>query len=447
MSKRTKIIIAVVALVVVAGVVAYLFLGSKGSGPEVETATVTKTELAVTVTASGKVEAGVSAELFPPAAGTLADIYVSDGETVTAGTKIAVMDTAPLELQVEQAKAGLAQAQAQLKNVGAAGGSADVKAAQSALTAANASYNAALASQSAAKTAYTNAQNAYSAAKSVYPSNSPTVTAAYAAQQQAYAGYQSAKAGVAQAQAGVDQAKAGLARAKAANNGASRSAAQAGVASATEALAVAEQALEDATLVAPIDGIVVFNATASAAGVGPKPAAGSPVSPASAPFTIVDLGALKFSAEVDEADVDRVKAGMKAKITLDSFPGEEFVSTVARVNPTAQPTATGGTVFVVELSLDDSGKSVLLGMKGDATIEVSSVGAALTIPVEALFSEGGTDYVYVVSNNKLAKTEITTGATTDTEVEVLSGLNEGDVVALSGSTQYTDGMSVRVKNP
>jgi hypothetical protein len=43
------------------------------------------------------------------------------------------------------------------------------------------------------------------------------------------------------------------------------------------------------------------------------------------------------------------------------------------------------------------------------------------------------------------KTDITVGATTDTQVEVVKGLSAGDVVALSGSTQYTDGMSVRVK--
>jgi len=49
-------------------------------------------------------------------------------------------------------------------------------------------------------------------------------------------------------------------------------------------------------------------------------------------------------------------------------------------------------------------------------------------------------------DTKLVKTTITVGATTDTEVEVLKGLEAGDVVALSGPTQYTDGMTVRVKN-
>ena len=381
-----------------------------------------------------------------PTAGTLDTISVSDGETVTAGTEIAQLDTTQLELQVSQAKAGLAQAKAQLANTGVqSSGSADVTAAKKAVTAANQSVTAAEASESAAKYAWQNAQAAVDAAKAVYPSTSPTVTAAMAAEKQAYAGYKQAQAGVAQAEAGVSQAKSGLKKAQAASPGSTKSAAQAGVRQAQAGLDAAEQALEDATLVAPIDGVVLFNSAASISGAGAKPAEGTAVSPQSAPFTIVDLEALKFAAEVDEADVDRVKVGMPGKVTLDSFPGEEFTTTVTRINPAAQPTATGGTVFAVELGLVDTEKDILIGMKGDATIEVSSRGAALTIPVEALFSEGGTDYVYVVSNDTLKKVEVTVGATTDTEVEILEGLAEGDVVALSGSTQYTDGMTVQVK--
>jgi RND family efflux transporter MFP subunit len=159
----------------------------------------------------------------------------------------------------------------------------------------------------------------------------------------------------------------------------------------------------------------------------------------------VDLGALKFTAEVDEADIDRVKVDQTAIVTLDALPGKDIKTTVRRINPAAQQTATGGTVFAVELAIEQTPLEILIGMKGDAEIEVSSVGAAITIPVEALFSEGGTDYVYVYEGGKLKKTEITVGATTDTEVEVVEGLKPGQEVALSGSTQYTDGMAVRPK--
>jgi RND family efflux transporter MFP subunit len=180
-------------------------------------------------------------------------------------------------------------------------------------------------------------------------------------------------------------------------------------------------------------------------GAGAKPTEGSAISPQAPPFTVVDFSALRFTAEVDEADIDRVKVDMMAMVSLDAFPGEEFSATVSRINPAAQPTATGGTVFAVELELAGVAKDILLGMKGDADVEVSSRGSALTVPVEALFSEGGTDFVYSIVAGKLKKTEITVGATTDTDIEVLSGLQAGDAVALSGSTQYVDGMAVREK--
>ncbi len=119
MSKRTKIILAVVVLVVVAGAAAFFFMRSQGSGPEVKVATVSKTDLGVTVSASGKVAAGLRADVYPPAAGTLDEVFVIDGQKVVAGDKLATMDVGPLQLQLDQAKSGLAAAQAGLANVGA----------------------------------------------------------------------------------------------------------------------------------------------------------------------------------------------------------------------------------------------------------------------------------------------------------------------------------------
>ncbi len=145
-----------------------------------------------------------------------------------------------------------------------------------------------------------------------------------------------------------------------------------------------------------------------------KATAGAAVGPQSAPFTVVDLTAVRFTAEVDEADIDRVKAGMNGEVRLDAFPGETFNSKVVEVRSAAQQTATGGTIFPVDMALDDAGKNVLIGMKGDAEISVSSVGQAIVIPVEALFDQNGNSYVYVVRNGQLDKTNIKTGAVTET---------------------------------
>ena len=446
MSSRTKIIAAVVALLVVGGAAAYFFTASKGSGPEIDVAKAQKKELAVTVSASGKVAPGTSADVYPASPGTIEEVLVSDGETVTAGQKLATLDTGSLELAVDQARSGLAAAKAQLANAGAQGTSADVAAAKAGVASAKKGVTAASASLAAANVSYDNASAAYDLAKATYGSDSPTTTAAYAAKKSAYAGVKAAESALSSAKTGVKSAQAGYAKARAASPSSSKAAASAAVDAAQSALAEAKAALKDATLRAPIDGVVVFNATsASLTGDGDTVTDGSSVSPASAPFTVVDFGALRFDAEVDEADIDRVEQGMAADVTLDAFAGKTFSTSVARVQKAAKTTSTGGTVFIAELPLSDIDATALLGMKGDATIKVSSTGAALTIPIEALFSEGGSDFVYVVKNNTLAKTEITAGATTDTEVEVVKGIKEGDTVALSGSTQYTDGMSVRVK--
>lgn len=498
MSKKTRIIAGIVALVALGAAVAIAVTVSSQSGPEIETARAAEQELAVTVTASGRVDRGVSADVYPPAAGVLEEIAVSEGETVTAGQTIARLDPAPFELQLAQAQAGLSQARAQRAAIDdQAPSQSEITAARAQVAAAERAYQAACAQADAvdsqtpsqaqlaaasaatraAKAGYDTALRAYNGlvAVSAQPSIDSTVAAAAAARDQAYAAYLGARsqeealrntslaAARSQAQAGVDQAYAALQGARAqldrltsTDVSAQRTAADDAVAQAVEAVSAAQRALDEATLVAPIDGVVLFNSAAGAAGAAAaaaggastgadegKPSEGAAVGPQAPPFTVVDLDALKFVAEVDEADISRIETGMPAVITLDAFSGESFETTVNRIRPAAQPTATGGTVFAVDLPLEDTGAGILLGMRGDADIEVSSVGSAVTVPVEALFSEGGTDYVYVVRDGRLDKTTITVGATTDTRVEVLDGLSPGQEVALSGSTQYTDGMAVR----
>lgn len=419
MSRTVKAIVAAVLLVSMVGATGC------SSGATISTATATKTSLKVTVSASGNISAGDRADIYPPAAGTLAVVYVKNAQTVRAGQRLAKMETGPLQAQVKQAQAAIEQAEASLETIQQQTPScADVKAAQAGVDAAQAQYDA-------AKTALSYAKKP----PPPTPSNPASVTAAGIAYKQARAALLSAKASLKKVKRGQDV-------------GEQTDAANAQVASAQAALDVAKQNLSDATLVAPMDGTVFMNpvGVAGADGTAPLPSAGVGVAPQAAPFSVVRLGTSVFTAQVDEADIDRVKLGMTAQVTLDAFPGETFDTTVVHINPAAQPTATGGTIFEVDLAMNDTGKTILLGMKGDATIQVSAVTGALTIPVEALFNQNGQNFVYKVENGKLVQTNITVGATTDTSVEVLQGLSEGDVVANAGATQYTNGMAVKVKN-
>jgi len=450
--------------------------------PEIETAKAATEKLAVTVKASGETKAGVRYDVYPPTQGVLDRVYVSDGETVTAGMALAVMDTRPIELQVAQAKAALSQANAQLAAINdSAVSPADRAAAQANVTAARNAYEAAkkqsamaadtstyavqLEAAHAATEAARNALKDASAAYDAYPSEDSTKAALAAARAEASIAYLSAraaeeqlrqadpatasvsaKAAESQAYAALKGAEAQLAKLKGNTSiSAQRAAAKDGAAQARAALELAQKTLDDAKLVAPIDGVVIFNAGSSMIPgvVMPPLSEGSAVSPGTAPFTIMDFDALSFTAEVDEGDIGRIQVGMDGSVTLDAFSGTTINTKVAHINPVAQRTATGGTVFEVELLLTGSSADILLGMKGRTTIEVSTRAQALTVPIEAWFSEGGKDFVYVVSDNKLKKTAVTIGAETDTRIEVLSGLEEGKVVALLGATQYRDGMAVR----
>lgn len=493
MSRRAKIIIGVVVLVVLGGVVAAVALGSGGVALQVDTAKVAKQDLAVTVTASGRVESGLRADVFPPTVGTLAEVMVKDGDTVSEGAVLARMDTAPLELQVAQAEAALAQAESALAGIeDQEPSSADLSATRQGTAAAWSAYQSALAARdavggqapsssekAAAAAATTAAWSAYSSAKSAYDllkasidaSSSPTpdalaqLDAAKIAKEQAYAGYLQAKSAQdrlaaydptvseAQAQAGVDQsyaaylqARAGQAKLEGTSLSAQRSAAQAGVDQARKALTLAQDNLDKAALTAPSDGVVLFNAlgTPSADGQTPRAATGASVGPQAAPFTVVDLGALSFMAEVDEVDVDRIDVEMPGSITLDAF-ADPFESTVAQIKSAATLTATGGTVFPVYFEFGATESQILIGMKGDVQIEIDRVPNALTIPVEALFDEGGQTYVYLVRDGALKRTKVEVGTLTETQAQITSGAAEGDTVALSGPTELVDGMKVRSK--
>ncbi|MFU8890603.1 MAG: efflux RND transporter periplasmic adaptor subunit [Anaerosomatales bacterium] len=491
-SSRGKILAAVGALVVVGAIVAAVVVTTTRPAADVETVKAEVRDLSVTVTASGRVESGVRADVFPPTAGVLAEVRVTDGQRVTAGTVLAVLDTGPLEIAVAQAEAGLAQAEAGLASVDEqAPTSADVAAARAATDAAWAAYRsaqaganavgsqapsqsdlaAAAAATAAAKAAYEQASAVYDAVKALpdglpIPDGLPTLAAAEVARDQAYAAYLGAQSTERQlrsvdlsgqqaaADAGVDQAYAAYLGAKAQQEkleeldlSPQRRAARAVVDQAREALALASQNLAGAELVAPIDGVVLFNAlgTPSSDGTVPRAAVDAGVAPQAAPFTIVQLEAARFTAEVDEVDVELVEEGMNATVRLDAFADRSFETTVTEIRPAATLTPTGGTVFPVYLRLAGGDANILLGMKGDATIEVSRVQNVTTVPVEALFDEAGDTFVYVVDDGRLARTPVEVGTFTETAVEIRSGISDGTEVALSSATEFEDGMTVRVR--
>ena len=498
MSKR-KVLVAALVLVGAVGAVAAFAL-SGAQTPEVSVAEAARGDLVISVSASGRVSADERIDLYPSSAGIIAKIEVTDGQRVSAGQVIAVLETAPLEAQLAQAEAGYAGAVAQREAAaGAVPGPQDRAAADAAVTAARSAYDAArvrydavvagvgspgAAELAQAQAAVVAAQAAATAAGEAYdrfyadvyqpapeprdPALEAALVALGLARGQAAAQLVSAQAALAALQSGLaqdaaveaarlarDQAHAAYlgavaqrdALARASSVGAALDAADSAIAAADAARDLAASALDDATIVAPVDGVVIFNSVSGLIPGGPvvKPAPGSSVSPAAAPFAIVVFNELLFTAQVDEADIARVEPGMTARVSLDGLPDAVFETEVLHVEPQSVLTVTGGTAFPVTMRITNRDDAVLIGMNGSVEIEVEMVADVVTVPIEALLEDAEGSYVYEVVDGTLAKTRIEAGRLTDTRASVLSGLAEGALIVTSDVAGISEGARVRTR--
>jgi HlyD family secretion protein len=177
-------------------------------------------------------------------------------------------------------------------------------------------------------------------------------------------------------------------------------------------------AKEASVLTSPINGVAT-EVDVSTTGMNVTPTTN---------FTIADPTSLIFQIEVDEADVGNIRVGDPVDVILDAYPNDNLPLTVESIDFNSQTSDTGGTVFNVDAALPPPGSKVYrIGMNGDAEVIIAKKSEVLTISLASLTDDNA---VYVKKGDTFEKKKITTGIQSDTEVEVLSGLTEGDEVAL-----------------
>jgi len=188
-------------------------------------------------------------------------------------------------------------------------------------------------------------------------------------------------------------------------------------------------ALEFATLITPIDGIVTDITT---------PYAGVNVTPTSAEFVIANPDKMLYSANIDEVDIGKVKPGQKAILLLDAYPDEEFTVYVNKVGFTSTTTTGGGTAFPVDFDLpaNTDNEKFKLGMNGDIEIIIDERKDILTIPFETIKEDNqGSFYVYLLKDGRPEKKQVEVGFSNDADTQIVSGLNVDDQVIISGIKQ------------
>ncbi len=148
-------------------------------------------------------------------------------------------------------------------------------------------------------------------------------------------------------------------------------------------------------------------------------------------LTLYPNSRMSIAISIDETDILSLQEGQEAEVVVSSVSEEEiFLGSVTDISKVAD-TSTGVTRYSAEVTLDRA-EGMLSGMTADVDVKIEGVENALIIPLDALHRTSATHFVYTSYDPETKQyggmVEVTAGMQNDTQVEILSGLQEGDIL-------------------
>lgn len=195
----------------------------------------------------------------------------------------------------------------------------------------------------------------------------------------------------------------------------------------------ADNLRENADLISPISGVI----TERAYDPGDVYAVSS-----GKILTVMQLDRVKVKVNVSEQYFPQVKEGMPVDIALDVYPGVTFDGKVTLVYPALD----GATrTFTIEITIPNANGKLRPGMFSRVTLNFGKLLHVL-VPDVAVQKQIGTNerYVFVVKDGKVDRRIVTLGRVLGTDYEILSGVNNGDVVVTAGAQKLIDGSEVEI---
>ncbi len=169
---------------------------------------------------------------------------------------------------------------------------------------------------------------------------------------------------------------------------------------------------------------------------------GDRISTSAAIATVGDLNDLVVETYIPERFVAVLKTGLAAAVTLDAFPGEEFPARISELNPVMDANTR---TLSVKLKFTRRDRRIRPGMFATIRLITRERRGVLAVPRDALLSYYGDSVVFVINKEDRAERRVvTTGLSTDDQIEITRGLEPGDRVILQGQKQITEGTLVRV---
>jgi RND family efflux transporter MFP subunit len=204
----------------------------------------------------------------------------------------------------------------------------------------------------------------------------------------------------------------------------------------TEELAELREQLEACVVTAPTDGIVTY-ADPSRPWRRSEVQVGARISRGQVLMTIPDMSAMIAAVNVSEADIHQVAVGQKATVRSEALADLVMHGEVVKVAEVANSGGWFGSdvkEFQVEIRLAD-GEDLKPGFSCRSEIETVHVADAVTLPLQAVFREADALVVYLQTKGRSERVVVRVGETTDTRVQILEGVSEGDTVMLVAPEQ------------
>ena len=403
MRMRSSTMVLLVGVLVLAGVIAW-GVSRKTEPPEAPFARTSRETIVSSISTNGKVEPIEWASARAERPGAVQKIFVHRGQMVSAGEALVALDASQAAADLSAADARVKGARAQLTVIDQGGRASDIAEIEGSLARARLDLE--------------NAQRDYDALQRLESHQAATRKEVQDAQER-----------VKQAQVQIqslEQRRAALVTQP------DKAAAEARVHEAEASVDAARNNMNLSVVRAPIGGTVYqFDLT-----LGAFLQVGDLVA------NIGRLDRVRVKVYVDEPDLGRMGIGMPVTITWDAMPGHQWKGEVDRLPTEITPLGTRQ-VGEVGCVIDNPGGELVPGTNVDATIQSKVVGNAVTAPREALRRENGVDGVLALGNdNVLEWRPIQIGVTSAGRVQVISGLNAGDSVALPIERVLKAGMKV-----
>lgn len=195
-------------------------------------------------------------------------------------------------------------------------------------------------------------------------------------------------------------------------------------------LATARAQLADATVEAPIDGVVAERAVNL----------GDVVAPTAPMFTVIDPSSMRLEASVPSDALSLLEVGTPVRFEVRGYPGRRFEGTLARIAPAADPVTRQISILV---DVPNEAGELVAGLFAEGRVAAEQR-RALVVPEGAVRAEGSEAIVATVRDGAVARVPVRLGLRDEeTErVEVTEGLRAGDVVLLHGARDLAEGTPV-----